>query len=194
MSGAKQAKPNVVTYGDHEIITPDSTKLRRLVRTNQHDDGDDPVVRAEAALSQISSEFAGWMDAECDRLDAARRKVRDIGFNEQTRQELFLAAHDLKGDSGTFGYPAVTPVADSLCRLLEHTPDSNRIPLPTIDQHVDAVRAIVREHAREDVAAMAATLTSRLRQVTDEFLIAENQGRPDVLSTITSPSLAPNEF
>ncbi len=59
-----------------------------------------------------------------------------------------MSAHDVKGDSGTFGFPPWPPAADSLCRLLEHTPDLSRIPLAIVDQHVDAVRAIVREYAR----------------------------------------------
>jgi hypothetical protein len=155
MSNSKRSKPDVVTYGDHELITPDTSKLRKLVRAAAPGD-DDPIARAEEALAQISSEFETWMTDECERLDAARRKVREIGLNRTTKEELFLSAHDVKGDSGTFGYPAVAPAADSLCRLLEHTPDISRIPTAIIDQHVDAVRAIVREYARPDIASMRA--------------------------------------
>ena len=149
------------------------------------------IARAEEALAAISGDFNDWMKDECERLDSARRKVRQNGLSRQTRQELFLAAHDIKGDSGTFGYPEVGPAADSLCRLLEHTPDLAKIPLAIVDQHVDAVRAIVREHERADVAAIAAALTTKLRTVTDEFLVKENRHRPDVLKTIQSPSLVP---
>jgi chemotaxis protein histidine kinase CheA len=131
------------------------------------------------------------MADECERLDAARCKVRDTGLNKQTCQELFLAAHDVKGDSGTFGYPAVVAAADSLCRLIELTPDAKRIPVVLVDQHVDAVRAIYREYARSDARDLARLLTHRLREVTDEFLLAENRHRPDVLEQIRSPSIAP---
>ena len=99
----------------------------------------------------------------------------------------------MKGDSGTLGYPEVGAAADSLCRLLEHTPDLARIPLAIVDQHVDAVRAIVREHDRADVAQIAAALTGKLRAVTDEFLLQENKHRPDVLKIIQSPGLVPGE-
>src|SRR6185312_13179796 len=191
MASSKPARSDVITYGDHEIITPDTSKMRKLVRAASPDDKDDPVARAEAALAQISGEFSSWMNDECERLDAARRKARDTGLNKQTCQELFLAAHDVKGDSGTFGYPAVVPAADSLCRLIEHTPDAMKIPMKLIDQHVDAVRAIVREYARGDIAQVAMALTSKLRQVTDEFLISENRHRPEYLKTISSPSVVP---
>jgi HPt (histidine-containing phosphotransfer) domain-containing protein len=190
---SKSPKPDIITYGDHEVITPDTSKLRKMVRAAQPGDPD-PVVSAQQALEQISVEFSSWMDAECDRLDSARRRVQDKGLNEETQQDLFLAAHDIKGNAGLFGFPEVVPAAESLCRLLEHSPDLNRVPLEIVDQHVNAMRAIVRECTRADAAAVAASLTGKLRAVTDEFLIAENQDRPDILKVIKSPGLAPGDF
>ena len=192
MPNEKPSKPDVVTYGDHEIITPDTRKLRKSLRPALPSE-QDPVERAEEALAAISSDFSDWMQDECARLDAARRKVREIGLLIQTREELFLAAHDIKGDCGTLGYPEVGAAADSLCRLLEHTPDLAKIPLAIIDQHVDAVRAIVREHGRADIAAIATALTGKLRAVTDEFLIKVNRHRPDVIKTLQRPALVTGE-
>jgi HPt (histidine-containing phosphotransfer) domain-containing protein len=103
---------------------------------------------------------------------------------------LFHAAHDIKGEASTFGYPAIASAADSLCRLIEHTPDIDRIPLKLIDQHVDAVRAIYREYARSDAKQLAATLTKRLHEVTREFLLHENRERPEILEQL-SPSIVP---
>ena len=60
-----------------------------------------------------------------------------------------------------------------------------------VDQHVDSVRAIYREYSRSDAKELAAVLTKRLRAVTDEFLIHENRGRPDVLEQIMGPSIVP---
>jgi chemotaxis protein histidine kinase CheA len=192
MASGRASKPDVITYGDHEMITPDTRNLRKTLRPALPGEAD-PIARAEEALAAISGDFSDWMQQECERLDAARRKIREIGFSKQTRQELFLAAHDVKGDSGTLGYPEVSRAADSLCRLLEHTPDLSKIPLAIVDQHVDAVRAIVREYSRSDIAAIANALTGKLRAVTDEFLVKENRHRPDVLKAIQSPSLVPGE-
>jgi len=189
MAPRKDNTPSVTTFADHEVITPPH-ELRKAVM--QATDGDDdPIARAEAALAQLSTEFGDWMHAECERLEAARQEVKRLGFTKKTYDELFRAAHDIKGEAATFGYPAVGAVANSLCRLIEHTPDMTRIPLSLIEQHVDAVRAIAREHARADLAAIAAALTRRLHEVTDEFLRAENTDRPDYLESIFAPPLAP---
>jgi HPt (histidine-containing phosphotransfer) domain-containing protein len=189
MASRKDSTPSVATFADHEMITPPH-QLRKAVAASA-DAHDDPVARAEAALAQLSGEFADWMHAECERLEAARRRLRREGFNSKAHDELFRAAHDIKGEAATFGFPAVGAVAESLCRLIEHTPDRYRIPLPLVDQHVDAMRAIAREQNRANFANIAGELTRRLREVTDEFLRAANADRPDYLESIFAPSLAP---
>ncbi len=181
----------VATFGDHEVIKPEN-KLRKAVTEKPVSPGDDdPVARAEQALADLSTEFSSWMDSECERLDKARRDIAVAGFTQANKDALFHAAHDIKGEAATFGFPLVAMAADSLCRLIEHTPDVTRIPIRLVDQHVDAVRAIYREYSRSDAKGLAAALTKRLRVVTDEFLIHENHGRPDVLEQIMGPSIAP---
>jgi len=181
----------IVTYGDHEVIVPEN-KLRRAVSKDTSDtSGDDPVARAEKALAELSPEFANWMDSECERLDTARRNLLKDGYSADNKEALFRAAHDIKGEAATFGYPAVASAANSLCRLIEHTPAQSRIPLKLIDQHVDAVRAIYREYARSDAKELAASLTKKLRDVTDEFLVQENHDRPEVLEQLKGPSIVP---
>ena len=189
MAVRKDNLPSVATFADHEVIAPANPLYKAIAQAPADDD--DPVARAEAALAQLSTEFAEWMQSECERLETARREVVRQGFTEKTHAELFRAAHDIKGEAATFGYPAVVGAADSLCRLLEHTPGMSRIPLTLVEQHVDAVRAIAREHARDDPASVAGTLTRRLREVTDEFLRSENVDRPDYLESIFAPTLAP---
>jgi HPt (histidine-containing phosphotransfer) domain-containing protein len=182
----------VATYADHEVITPQN-KLRKAVSDKPFDPDDDPVARAEKALAELSTEFSSWMDSECERLDKARKMLKASGFTKTTKEQLFHASHDLKGEAATFGYPAVAAAADSLCRLLEYAPDATKIPMKVVDQHVDAVRAIYREYARSDAVELANQLTTRLRQVTDEFLLHENRHRPDVLASIRGPSLVPGQ-
>jgi chemotaxis protein histidine kinase CheA len=152
---------------------------------------DDPLARAQAALAQLSDEFDDWMTSECERLDEARCTVKEHGFAKRNVDELFFAAHDVKGGAATFGFPLAAAAAESLCRMIEHSPDSARIPVALVDQHVDAVRAIVREYARPDIAEIATALTRKLKQVTEDFLVHENRHRPGYMAEIASPPLAP---
>src|SRR5215211_904166 len=108
MAKAKNETPAVTTYADHEVILPPH-KLKKAVAkvtpANADAAADDPVARAEAALAEIANEFSSWMDAECERLDQARRKVATVGINATTRDELFRAAHDIKGEAATSAFP-----------------------------------------------------------------------------------------
>ena len=149
MAHRRDDTPSVATYADHEVITPPHA-LRKAVATAATG-YDDPVARAEAALVELSIEFSSWMQVECERLETARQDFLRLGFVEKTHDALFRAAHDIKGEAATFGYPEVAGVAESLCRLLEHSPQMAGIPTKLVVQHVDAVRAIIREHARPDV-------------------------------------------
>jgi chemotaxis protein histidine kinase CheA len=109
-------------------------------------------------------------------------------LTDVTRQVLFRTAHDIKGHATTFGYPMAADVADSLCRLIEHTVDVARIPLAFIDQCVDSVSAIIREHDEENAEATAVELEPELRVLTDELLgIGANTDDPVNMS----PPLAP---
>lgn len=190
MSHAKNSSAPPAT-GDHEIIVPEN-KLRGAVSEGPSPASEeDPVTRAEKALAGLSPEFGNWMDSECDRSHRARLDIVQAGVTQSSKDALFRAAHDIKGEAATFGYPAVALAAESLCRLIEHTPEISHIPIALIGQHVDAVRAIYREYARSDAKKLAPALATRLREVTDYFLISENRDRPEVLKQLTGPSIVP---
>jgi hypothetical protein len=193
MPRPRTEKPSVATYADHEIISPPH-KLRLAVsEVAASAVDDDPVARAEQALARLSCDFSTWMEEEGERLDQARNGVKTAGFTGATRDALFFAAHDIRGDAETLGYPGLTIPAESLCRLIEHTRDMKRIPIALVDQHVDAVRAIIREGNRPEAEQTVADLTQKLHDVTEEFLAHENRDRPDELDDILSPSLAPGD-
>jgi chemotaxis protein histidine kinase CheA len=190
MSRPRTTKASVATYADHELISPPH-ELRRAIASGRAPTGDDPVARAEQALAQLASNFSIWMEEEGERLDQARNTVKAAGFTRATRDALFFAAHDIRGDAETLGYPGLAVPAESMCRLIEHTRDMRRIPMTLVDQHVDAVRAIIREGSRPHAEATVAALTGRLREVTNEFLAHENRDRPEALADILSPPVAP---
>jgi Hpt domain len=105
MANDKPAALEIKAFADHHVITQPNP-LRRVLRRVAEKDLDDPVARAEKALADLSSEFKNWMTVEADRLSNAHDVILKDGFTDQTRNELFRAAHDIKGDAATFGYPS----------------------------------------------------------------------------------------
>jgi hypothetical protein len=192
MSKSRKDEPSIATYADHEVISPPH-RLRRAISKAPLSGEDDPVARAEQALKRLAEEFPSWMEQEGERLDQARNRVKADGFTVSTRDVLFFAAHDIKGGARTLGYPGLAVPASSLCRLIEHTRDMRRIPMTLVDQHVDAIRAIIREHDRPAAELTVAALTVRLSEVTEEFLASENRDHPEELEDILSPPMAPGD-
>jgi chemotaxis protein histidine kinase CheA len=192
MAKEKPATLQVQAFADHHVITQPNP-LRRVLRRVDEKDLDDPVARAEKALAGLSSEFKDWMAVECDRLAAAHAAILKHGFTTETREELFRAAHDIKGDAATFGFPTAGAAAESLTRIIEHAPDLERVPAELIAHHINAIQAIVRENAKIDNAGMAAALSRKLRGVADEYLAAVNRDRPEHLEAIMAPSIVPGE-
>ena len=192
MANNKRAAIEIKSFADHHVITQPNP-LQKVLRRVAQRDLDDPVARAEKALAGLSGEFKNWMTIEADRLSAAHAAILRDGFTLDNREELFRAAHDIKGDAATFGFPSAGAAADSLCRIIEHAPELDQVPAELITHHINAIQAIVRERTKLDTAATAGELSRQLRGVADEYLTYANRDRPEHLEAILAPSIAPAE-
>lgn len=174
MSKTPPERPAQRRFKDHAVIVPPDRLKKTIVHT--HGPGViamDAVDRAEAALANLQGEFAGWMQAECDRLDAARQSLQDGGFTTEAVDTAFRASQDIKGHSSTLGFPLAGRFAASLCRLLMHAPDRTRVPLALINAHADAIRAVVRENVRDAYDGTGLELSERLAKMVETFLAHE---------------------
>ena len=192
MTRDKPGALEIKTFADHHVITQPNP-LQNVLRRVAEQDLDDPVARAEKALAGLSGEFKNWMGIEADRLSAAHAAILRNGFTKLAREELFRAAHDIKGDAATFGYPSAGAAAESLCRIIEHAPDLDKVPSELIAHHINAIQAIVRERTKLDTVSTASELSRQLRGVADEYLTHANRDRPEHLEAILAPSIAPGE-
>ncbi|WP_439575550.1 Hpt domain-containing protein [Phreatobacter sp.] len=182
-SKAKLDEASIAGFADHDIITPKhnlkgfSRKVK--ARYDEHGFDLDALERAEAALAELSTEFDDWMRKEVVRLGDARDVVKRGGLGPETRPVLYRAAHDIRGQAATFGYPLAASVADSLCRLLDGIADDRRVPVGLVSQHVDAIGAIVREQATGADNRTALTLSERLASVVNDLLV-QIEGSPSI--------------
>jgi HPt (histidine-containing phosphotransfer) domain-containing protein len=190
MAKPKSADIEIKSFADHHVITQPNP-LRKVLRRVAEKDLDDPVARAEQALAGLSGEFKNWMVVESDRLAAAYASVLKSGFNDVTSEELFRAAHDIKGDAATFGFPSAAAAAESLCRIIEHAPEIGEVPPQLIAHHINAIQAIVSERTKLDTVATANELSRKLRGVADKYLMQVNRDRPEHLEAILAPSIVP---
>ena len=151
----------------YEVLHPPNTLGEKV--TAAKGTVEDAIARAERALEGLSHNFQDWMEGEVAQLIAARDKMRTDPGRDQSPALLHRVAHDIRGQGATFGLPLATLAADSLCRLIESV-EPGRLPPMLIDQHVDAIRAIVAENARGDGSQTARTLVDRLSEVTQDYI------------------------
>ena len=125
------------------------------------------IAKAEAALADLSSEFEGWLMDEIGKLDAVYATIKVEGLTVENAEALFYRAHDLKGLGTTYGYPLITRVAGSLCKMMDDETKRAAAPRVLVDAHLDAIRAIVRDHIKTDEhpvgQILATTLEDRVK-------------------------------
>ncbi len=161
---------------DCEYITP-PVNLRSKVRvTSDRASADfDPVAAAENALKNLSGNFSKWMAEETGTLVKLWTGMRLRALTADDRDALFRAAHDIKGQGVTLGFPLAATIADSLCHLLETVQDPRQIPNQLIEQHVHSIRAIYAEGASTDSDPVATELANQLAEITEQFISTQKQ-------------------
>lgn len=156
---------------DYEIL-PNPTDLRSKVRelTPREAKKFDPVKAAEDALNRLSKHFGNWMENETAELLKAWEAMQADGPNDETLPPLFQAAHNIKGQALTLGFPLVGQVAASFCHLIEHLPSAELLPMDLTGRFVESIRAMVSEGAKDEHNKTGVELLEMLEAVTAEFL------------------------
>lgn len=127
---------------------------------------DDAVARADEALREMSDSFEEWLNRDVVRLHTARLAAQSGGWTAEALEILMTISHDVKGMGGTYGYPIVTQMAASLCRLIET--DAGKAAAQAdpglVYAHVDAIRAAARDGIKNDGHALGRTLLHALEE------------------------------
>ncbi len=164
---AADGRVRVEQRAGYTVLTPlDTLKDRALVAASQGGVSEtDALKGAEQALADVAPQFRIWLTAEIETLADARARYRVHGA--PARDDLYQAAHALRGDAGQFGFPLIGVVADSLAKLIERCPPTES-PDDLISQHVDAIRAMLRESGDGD--ARAKELAAAIVRLTENYL------------------------
>lgn len=152
----------------YEVIKPPTTLKSKVRELNRREAAKfDPVKSAEAALNRLSANFGSWMANEAQALGTAWQAIADQGSDKDTVNALYQAAHNIKGQALTLGYPLVGQVAARFCYLLEALPAPHHLPLPLTATYVETIRAMVAEGARDEDNKTGAELLATLSDMTD---------------------------
>ena len=154
---------------DYEIIKP-KVDLSKKIRILPSSSDFDPVAKAEQAMERLSSNFGTWMKDEVGKLQAAWQSFDTFDSKQEAVQALFRAAHDIKGQAHTMGYPIAGTIAGSLCHLIENVPELDHLPIEILEKHVQAIAAVVNEDAREEDNLVGKELAKNLSNLTEDII------------------------
>lgn len=131
------------------------------------------IARAEAALENMSSQFAEWIKEELARLLEAWAAYEAAPGTPASRNELHRRAHDLKGLAPTYGYPLVGRICTSLCKLTGDEHGNLNPSDQLLKAHVDAVKAAVTGKIMGADHPVGLALASELEAQTKALIAAK---------------------
>jgi hypothetical protein len=128
---------------------------------------DAAIARAQAALDAITAFFDEAIQEDVAALAAARNALRSAAPTEEMIKTLLARAESLEVQGSLYGIPFVAALAASLVKLAASAPSPSALPLPLVDGHVDALKALVARGLHAGNAESAETvllLRSGVRQ------------------------------
>lgn len=155
------------------LIDPRSAGLRNLDLPRPIFD-EAALARADETLEALSGSMEQWLVADVDRLQQARADAASAHWDNASLEAMFSSAHDLKGMGGTYGFPIITQIAASLCRLIE-TDSGKAIAQrdPTlVCAHVDALRAAARDKIKDATHPVGRALLQALETHVERLGVA----------------------
>jgi hypothetical protein len=129
------------------------------------------VTRAEQAVAQVLARYPTLLNDEVTKLVAAWAAAPEK-LNSETVAPVFAIAHELAGYGETFGYPLVTILARSLCRLLTMGDLSRSQMTTVVDAHIATLHAVIRDQIRGHGGALGLALAASLDQAISKFNLA----------------------
>ncbi|SRR5690606_36841309 len=123
--------------------------------------------RANAAIARLKEAYAEeWAPAAiAEMYEALVAARRDRLARRSNFDRIYRLAHDMKGQGGTFGFPLLTELGESLCRLTAGREDAGDGEFALVRAHIDAARTIVIERIDGDGGEAGRKLLAELRHL-----------------------------
>ena len=126
------------------------------------------MAEAAADLDTLVAEYEQWT---LKSLAAMREALGEVQASPQDPvdplRRIFEGAHDLKGQGTSFGYPLVTRIAQSLCRLRHAAPLDSCTPerLRAVAAHLDVLVIVLEKRIRGEGGTVADKLAAKLESM-----------------------------
>lgn len=132
--------------------------------------GFDPVAlrRAEIAVDELAVDYEKRLQEEVGAFDEAFRAMRRTGVYDL--RSLYAYAHRLRGEAGTYGYPLITAIGNTLARYLDSCETLDAVGCEIVESHISALRAVAFRKVKGDGGEIGAQVVEGLAQMVTRAL------------------------
>lgn len=130
----------------------------------------DLLAEAQAHLEKMAEDYPDWVETLIDKMADQHRRCVDTPEKRRTYfEELRRVAHDMRGQGGTFGYPLISEMAESLYQFTGPNSGMSDNHVEIIKAHIDAMRAVITNRIKGDGGDTGKQLLEGLEQAIQKY-------------------------
>ena len=131
-----------------EIIEPPPGRVRPAESGGGFEIDEAALARAETVVKSMQCDYVAWARDQVGVIEKLYAKARATPADRGAIiGEIASAAHDVKGNGGTFGYDLMTAIGGSLATFCRAIADSraavNDARLEVVCVHIDAMKMVI---------------------------------------------------
>lgn len=127
----------------------------------------DTLARAEQATTALRTNYTQWASVDVERARLLLAEARgDASGGRPQLDQVYAAMHNIKGQGSSFGYPLVTRIGQSMCRLVAPGRSLDDAEFKVAQAHMDALKLVLDKRIAGPGGAAGEALAARLEAMT----------------------------
>ena len=127
----------------------------------------DTLARAEEATTALRTNYTQWASVDVEQARRLLAEARgDAGGGRGQLDQVYAVLHNIKGQGSSFGYPLVTRIGQSMCRLIAPGRTLDEAEFKIAQAHLDALKLVLDKKIAGPGGTTGEALASRLEAMT----------------------------
>jgi len=149
--------------------TPGATRFHRLAMREGGLTRDEALARVQKFIQILKPQYVEWLRADLEKLTSMSGEIESSAPDSAGWASFYKQSCVIRDLGSTFGYHAVTEVADSLCELIKRLEATGNHHPPAIEAHLRALQLVGTDETDALGASVDNRLIEGLRAVVDMF-------------------------
>lgn len=155
---------------DVEIIKPSLRLKQKVGAINGAGFSAKLIERAEKSIVAMSGEYTKKVSLDISGLRTLTQQAMESEGNSRfILGQISNQAREIKGQGGTFGYPLLTRISDSLYNFTSGMSNINQKRMGVILAHLDAMQLVISQQIKGDGGALGQELCKSLDVAIEKF-------------------------